>query len=165
MPSNQSIQDAPIQLNQLVEHVRLLTDLIYSTNGVPISTARQRHALLEMCDHLQLTTVRDTIWKMGRARLDDPSAIGLSPWESLKLGAIRDSPMLCVNALCALARDQHTVADICGLPIEYYEDMPCRYVATLLKDHYYKANNNYLPRSILDIADRFKDMYSARQKW
>ena len=72
--------------------------------------------------------------------------------------------MLCVDVLCALARDHHTVADICGLPIEYYEDMPCRCVATLLKDHYHKFDVEYEPCDMRDIAGSFYSMHKQRGK-
>jgi hypothetical protein len=164
VPSNQSIQDAPIQLNQLAEHVRQLIDLVYSANGVPISTAQQYHVLLEMCDHLQMTAVKETIWKLARAQLTDPNAVGLTPWETFKLGTIIDMPGLCFDAASAFVRYNYTLDNVYRQPSEYYEDMPGLYVATLLNDHYYMIHGDYYRHAMSVIAGSFEKMHLEREK-
>jgi hypothetical protein len=129
-----------------------------------ISTAQQCHALLEMCDHLQMTAVQETIWKLARAQLTDPKAVGLSPWETFKLGSVRDLPMLCFDVVSAFVRYRCTIQDICGKPAEFYADVPGRYVAMLLNDNYFTIHGGYAQCSMTDIADRFKNMHLERSK-
>lgn len=157
-PSSQSLENAPTQLYQSSEHVRKLIDLVYSSACEPIMTARECHALVEICDHLQMTTVKDTIWKMAKNRLQDEKAVGLSPWETFKLGAIRREPKFCTEAIRAMERYGYTVDQICRQPASSYEDIPGRYLATLLTENYHKYNGNYLQCSVAHIGTRFYSM-------
>jgi hypothetical protein len=127
-------------------------------------TARQCHALLEMCDHLQIPTVKDTIWRLARAQLANPKAVGLSPWETFKLGAIQDTPKLCLDAVSAFSRYGYTLDQICRQPAQFYEDVPGRYVALLLTENYQNVNGYYRPCSMEDIVKRFEKMLSNNKK-
>lgn len=166
VPSNQSLDDAPIQLNQTAEYVRKLLDFVYATGPIPIDTARECHALLEVYDHLQMSEIRITLWKMVQARLNlvtpDPHAFGLSPWEAFRLGASLDSPILCYDAALAFCRYKYTVDAVCCQAPDCYQDMPSRYLATLLTDIYYQRDGTFVQRDMHAVAGRFAKMISGR---
>jgi hypothetical protein len=160
---NQSIETAPIQLNQPAEHVRRLIDLVYSSSDEPILTAQQCHALLEMSDFLQMPDVKTTIWRLARARLNDKDATGLSPWEAFKLGAMQDSPRFCYDAVRAMATCGQSLREICEkVPCEY-GDIPGRYVATLMTGNYWGSQGSYRHVDVWDIAGRFERMQSLKR--
>lgn len=54
MPSHQSIEDVPIQLDQLSRHVQLFVDLVlYSGQAMMWFALDDCKALLDICDRLQ----------------------------------------------------------------------------------------------------------------
>jgi hypothetical protein len=119
-----------------------------------------------MCGQLQMSRVNIELWKMIEARLDprtpDPHAFGLSPWEAFKLGASMDSPRLCHIAALAFSRYGYKVDDICKQPPTAYEDIPSRYLATLLMDNYHPQDGLYKQCSMLTVAGRFANMISGK---
>lgn len=164
VPSSQLLEDAPIQLNQTAEYVRKLLDFVYATGPVPLDSAKECQALLEMCDHLQMSELRKLLWKLIKARVyvkkPDANAFGLSPWEAFRLGAVMDSPELCSSAAVAFFRYGYEVDDICNQPTAAYEDIASRYLATLLMDNYKQYGESYKQCSMSTIALRFVEMES-----
>jgi hypothetical protein len=159
LPSSQSLEDAPIQLNQTAIHVKKLLDFIHATGPVPVETAKECDALLEMCDHLQMSNIRHTIWNLVRARMDphkpDPNAFGL--------GATRDNYHLCHDAAITFSRYNYKMDDICAQPPSFYQDMPSRYLALLLTNNYIaKGDGSFQQRSIDELSSRFANMTSGR---
>jgi len=158
VPSSQSIENAPIQLNQTAEHVHLLVELIYSPGNNHVFTAKQCHAILEMCDHLQMPNVKSTIWRLVYARLNDMDAVGMCPWGAFNLGAIRDMPVLCHDAILGLTKHGVTVDKLQRRPSSIFKDAPGHYVATMLNDNFFYICHNYRQRDMQDIAERFMQM-------
>jgi hypothetical protein len=154
VPSSQSIDTAPIQLNQIADHVRRLVDLVYSSSNEPILTAKQGHALLEMCDYLQMPRVKTTIWKLAEARVNNMDATGMSPWEAFKLGALQNNPTFCYNAL--RSKHGYSMRDISSKPPSEYKDIPGQYLATLFIGNYVPNHKGVFDEvDVHVIAERF----------
>jgi hypothetical protein len=157
VPSSQSLENAPIDLNQTAEYVRKLLDIVYASRDEQNLTAKQYLALLEMCNHLQMSTVESTIRKLATARLRDEKAVGLCPWEVFKLGAMEDSPRLCHRAATAFIKYGYTIDDVCGRDPSYYDDIPSPYVDILLAN-YDKRHQKPKESSMRELASRFRKM-------
>ena len=157
MPSIQSLEDAPIDLNQTAENVHKLLDIVYASRDEQNMTAKQYLALLEMCNHLQMPTVESTIRKLATARLKDEKAVGLCPWEVFKLGAMEDSPRLCHRAATAFIKYEYSIDAVCGRDPSYYNDIPSPYVDILLAN-YDKRHKRPKEDSMRELAQRFRKM-------
>jgi hypothetical protein len=122
-----------------------------------MESAAECIALLELCDRLQMPTIEAVIWRTAKARLNDDTAIGLGPWEVFRLGAAHDMPQLCGTALTILAKT-HPTDFICHQSAQFHQDIPSRYLSTLLANAYYSQNGCYRQTALVDIAQRFHAM-------
>jgi hypothetical protein len=161
IPSTESLAHAPIHLNQTSDHVRTMIDLVYSSGTQFHLSAIQCNALLELCDHLQMPTINETILRMATAQLDDTKAFGLSPWECFKLAALRDDPDLCQKAILAFKVHGYDFHDICSQQQSFYSDIPNRYFATLLVNNYTPYNGTHIQKDWPGIARKFEKLKSG----
>jgi hypothetical protein len=105
-----------------------------------------------------MATVKDTVWKMAKNQLEDEKAVGLSPWETFRLGAMRHEPALCCEAIRAMERYKYTVNQICRQPASNYEDIPGLYLATLRTENLTRLTAEWSQRSLARIGNRFSKM-------
>jgi hypothetical protein len=104
-----------------------------------------------------MPSVEKAVWKTAKGQLLYDNAMGLPAWEAFRLGAARDMPQICCLALHTLDKT-HTVEDICHRSHHFYQDLPSRYLATLLTDTYFMKDGSYRQHTLIDIAERFNVM-------
>ena len=70
LPSHQSIETAPIQLDQVSRHVELFVDLVVSSGQALMYIALDDcKPLLDLCDHLQAPAIDKRVWQALTSRL------------------------------------------------------------------------------------------------
>jgi hypothetical protein len=116
--------------------------------------------LLEICDHLQAPTLDARVWKVLRRQVCIPSKYNIiQPWAIFKLAAKRGDDIVCGKAVLAF-EFVYTFDEICSQQFGFYEDLPVRYVATLLTGNYrwkirHGGQSTYTQVTWEEVASRF----------
>jgi hypothetical protein len=162
VPSHQSIETAPIQLDQVSRHVQLFVDLVLSSGQALMYIALDDcKPLLDLCDRLQAPAIDKCIWQALTSRLWNTTLFkNLSPWDVFRLAANRGDDHVCGKAVAAFQVHGYRYDDICSQSFEFYQDIPIRCLATLLTGNYryeikYRGSPTYTQVGWAGIANRF----------
>jgi hypothetical protein len=165
LPSFQSLESAPIHLDQTVRHVRLFVDLVLSSGtALMYFELDDCKPLLDICDHLQAPDLDKLVWKALTRRLQSTTLFkNLSPWDIFRLAANRGDSQACGLAVTAFQIHGYQFDDICSQPAYFYDDIPNRYLATLLTGNYrwkikHGGESTYTQLGWREIVDRFNKL-------
>jgi hypothetical protein len=165
LPSSQSIESAPIHLDQDARHVRLFVDLVLSSGtALMYFELDDCKPLLDICDRLQALDLDKLVWKALTRRLQSTTLFkNLSPWDIFRLAANRGDNHVCGLAITAFQIHGYQFDDICSQPGNFYDGIPSRYLATLLTGNYrwkikHGGESTYTQLGWREIADRFNKL-------
>jgi hypothetical protein len=142
VPSEASLENAPIYLDHSAIFVRKFVDLIYCSNATNIRLSFKDHqALVEICDQLHCTGVDDAIWTATKKQLEEiGKPAGFTAWETFKVAAFRNDGKTAANAIRSFEKHGHTFDFICSQPPSYYDGIPTRYLSALLAGNFQPTN-------------------------
>ena len=159
IPSESSLDSAPIYLNQAAPYVRKFVDLVYCSTSSNIRMSFKDHmALVDICDQLHCTGVDEAIWTATKAQLEEIGKPGgFTAWETFKVAAIRNDGKTAAKAIRSFEQFGHTFDFVCSQNPEYYDGIPPRYLSALLA-------GNFQPMNAPRAGQRAMDTYS-RSSW
>jgi hypothetical protein len=126
IPSHQSIETAPIQLDQVSRHVELFVDLVLSSGQALMYIALDDcKPLLALCDRLQAPAIDKRVWQALTSRLWNTTLFkNLSPWDIFRLAANRGDDYVCGKAVAAFQVHGYQYNDICSSRLSSIEIFP-----------------------------------------
>lgn len=136
LPSTQSLEEAPIHLNQNADIVRFFVNYITSSVGCEIkSSATDCQHLIDLCDHLQVPTLYGAViqsLKFRASRKQPPK--GFDAWGMFKIAADQDDVSLAKCAIGCFDRVDVSIKDIFVQdPTSLYDGIAPRYIFALLR--------------------------------
>jgi hypothetical protein len=162
IPSSQSFESAPIQLDQVSRHVEIFVELVVSSGQNTVHIAFDDCVpLLDLCDHLQGPAISSRVWQAFTRGLETTKLFkNLSPWDIFKMAANRGDGYACGKAIAAFQVHGYLFGDIIQKPPDFYHGIPTRYLATLLNGNYgFKIKHGgirtYVPVGWAEVAVRF----------
>lgn len=157
IPSGQSLEDAPIHLDQLARHIRIFIDLVQASGTAPFAIQLDDcKPLLDLCDRMQAPSIDKIVWQALSDQIGRTTRFNsLSPWEIFRLSATRDDHHVCGKAVTAFAVIGYQFDDLCSQPAEFYDGIP-----TLLTGNYrwkikYGGQSTFTQVSWDEVATRF----------
>jgi len=136
LPSTQSLEAAPIHLNQNADIVRFFVNYITSSMGFDIkSSATDCQHLIDLCDHLQVPTLYGAViqsLKLRASRKQLPK--GFDAWGMFKIAADQDDVTLAKSAIGCFDRAAVSIKDIFVQdPPSIYDGISPQYIFALLR--------------------------------
>lgn len=163
--SSQSLETAPIPIDQSSDDIRLFIDMVHSSNtaNLIIPTLSYK-SILHICEQLQASELQSALWSGLQESLRQTSRVSyLYLWELFGMAAREDNNLLC-SAICMAFYYKETHHDlICSQQPGFYDGIPPRYLATLLTGHFrwhhtHSGKAAYRMRTFYDLANRFSEM-------
>ena len=136
LPSSQSIDQAPIHVNQTAHIVRQFIDCTTSSGSHDLnpSVSDSKH-MLDLCDHLQAPDIKVWILDSLAARIYDVGLIQrIDAWGIYKIAATQDDFTLAKLAIGHFDKSDVKLRDMFAKESpSFFADIPLQYVVALIR--------------------------------
>lgn len=167
LPSDQSIDQAPIHVRQSAKIVRTFVDCATSSHEHDFKVdPTDLVGFADLCDHLQAQTIKSTVLDNLKKQMKSDPYRALGAWNIFKWAAKEADLELARLAITSFDRSDIVVRDLfVERSTTFFDDIPPRYVFALLRSFADPAMNRHgqggrvhdaiIFRSSIDAANAF----------